>query len=268
MRFVVNIWNVGNRWERTVARSLIVGLVWAIGGLSLGAQEGKTTEGKQIGELIFLRDYGTDDIAYLVVPEQQPLAGVVVLPDKEGVTERTKKFCDALGKKGYLVLCLDIYNGRTAKNEAEAAQLADSLKKTLVEKTLATGLKFFESSPRFQMEQVFVLSLGVTAEVTVESMARQKNVAGLILMNPQNFPDKEKLDDLRMGLQVLLTQEAGTFSDFKSLDLEFSEASRKLWELRILENGTKPEAYLDSVHAFINRVLVEPRREGLIEKIF
>jgi dienelactone hydrolase len=219
---------------------------------------------KESGSMIFLRDYGTDDIGYLVIPDREPSAGVVVLPDRQGMTPEFKKFCLKLGQEGYLVLGLDLYNGRLAKDEAEAAQMAASLQEKNVSKTLRTGLKFFESSPRFQMEKKMLVAWGVSTEVTVRSLEKEKGLLSLVLLNPSTIPEKSRLLDLRLPLQILLTPSGSSLPEFRSLKADWTEHSRKMIEVReVDEKGT-----IDAVKMFFHRILTEPPSQTLIDKIF
>lgn len=214
--------------------------------------------------MIFLRDYGTDDIGYLVVPEKEPSAGVVVLPGRQGLTPEFKQFCDKLCLEGYIVLGLDLYNGRVAKNEMDADQMAASLQEKNFSKTLRTGLKFFESSPRFQMEKKMLISWGETADLTVKSLSKEKDLLSLVLLNPSVMPEKERLLDLKVPFQVLCPSTGPSLASFQSAEAELSERLRKSFELRVVPEG----AYVEPIKLFFQRILTDPPKKSLIEKIF
>ena len=63
----------------------------------LGAEK-KKDESKPQGELIFLRDFGTDEVGYLAIPEKKPEAGIVVAHGKFGLCPDTRMMCDRLAR--------------------------------------------------------------------------------------------------------------------------------------------------------------------------
>jgi len=227
----------------------------------LHAQEAPA--GKPGGSMIFLRDYGTDDIGYLVVPEKEPRAGVVVLPDRQGVTADFKRFCEKLAGEGFIVLGLDLYNGRVAKDEAEAAQMGASLQEKNFSKTLRTGLKFFESSPRFQMEKKMLIACGASGNVTVKSLLREKGPLALVLLDTP-VVERGLLQDLRIPFQILCSPTGESLQEFRLMEAELSGRLRNNFELRVVQGG----AYIEPIKAFFHRILTDPPKQSLIDKIF
>lgn len=220
------------------------------------------------GGLIFLRDYGTDDIAYLVVPNKEPIAAVVMLPDKEGMTTQVKNFCENLGKEGYLVLCIDLYNGRTAKTETEEAELASSLLEKNVAKTLRTGLKFFESSPRFKMDKIVLIAWGVTDMFAINSIKLEKNFYGLALLHPTHLPDKETFLNLKIPIHVQLSEDNPYVSSFRALEPELGNRLSTPFELRVLPKKSPEAATIENLNIFFKKIVTLPRSQTLIDKIF
>lgn len=220
------------------------------------------------GGLIFLRDYGTDDIAYLVVPDKEPIAAVVMLPDKEGMTPQVKSFCEKLGKEGYLILCIDLYNGRTAKTETEEKELAASLLENNVAKTLRTGLKFFESSPRFKMEKIVLLASGVTDTFALNSVSLEKDFLGLALLHPTHHPEEETVLKLKLPLQIQLSEDNPYAASFRSLTPDPGNKSRPNFELHVLPKKSPEAAMIENLHAFFQKIVTQPKAQTLIDKIF
>jgi dienelactone hydrolase len=240
--------------------------------LVLGAYESWGQEEappKSGGSLIFLRDYGTDDIGYLVVPEAQPQAGVVVLPDRYGVTPAFKAFCEALAAQGYLVLGVDLYNGSIAKNEAEAAQMATYLVEEHFNKTVKTGVHFFNSSPRFQMEKKILVSWAETGELTLKLLDKEKKLfSAVVWVDPTSVPEAELFLTQRQPLQVLLPATSGLVSEFRLLQANWVERSREDLELKVLDATKTAPDYLPFFKPFIDKSLVQPSKKSLLEKIF
>ncbi|MDZ4788852.1 MAG: dienelactone hydrolase family protein [Blastochloris sp.] len=238
--------------------------------LSLTWAQDKTpvATGKQTGDMIFLRDYGTDDTGYLVVPEKQPSAGIVMLPDRYGITPKVKEFCAELAREGYLVLCLDIYNGRTAKTEIEAEQMAAMLFEKNIRKTLRTGLKFFEASPRFQMEKKVVIAWGATDQLAVRCAANEKDLYGLVLIYPSHAPEQEQMLDLKTSLYIQIPEDSPNITSFRALEPELTNRLRKNFELKILPRDSGETIATTALHTFIQQILIQPKTDTLLEKIF
>lgn len=152
-------------------------LTWVALGGGLRAAETKTTPApaKFVGEMIFLRDFGADEVGFLSVPQQQPQLGVLVVPDSHGLDNRVKKLCDALAARGYLALAVDIYNGRVAEDDAQARANRKSIEHDAVQKALETGLNFYAKSPRFQMQRIAMVSLGDADEFALTLCRDTKN---------------------------------------------------------------------------------------------
>lgn len=147
------------------------------------------------GEMIFLRDFGGDEVAYLVIPDQQPQLGVVVAPDGHGLDARVKALCDALAAKGYLALAVDLTNGRTVEDAEAAAAAQRGIQPEAAVKALRAGLLFYEKSPRFRMERTAVVTLGGSAAYGA-ALAREKaarSVVALSLLDPPVTPAEGEL---------------------------------------------------------------------------
>jgi len=130
---------------------------------------------KHAGEMIFLRDFGTDEVGFLSVPQQQPLLGVLVVPDGRGLDDRVKKLCDVLASQGYLALAVDIYNGRVAEDDAQARANRKGIDRDEAYKALETGLNFYAKSPRFQMQRIAMVALGDADEIALALCRETKN---------------------------------------------------------------------------------------------
>lgn len=127
------------------------------------------------GEMIYLRDFGTDEVGFLSVPMQEPKLGILVVPDGRGLDGRIKKLCEALAARGYLALAVDIYNGRVAEDESSARTNRKSVEPEAVRKGLETGLNFYAKSPRFQMQRTALLALGDADEFAIALCRETKN---------------------------------------------------------------------------------------------
>ncbi|MDR2463791.1 MAG: dienelactone hydrolase family protein [Verrucomicrobiales bacterium] len=241
--------------------------------LTVSAQKSPPVEPAQFnGEFIYLRDYGSDDIAYLVVPQEQPKAGIVIVPDGHGVDAWTKITADAIAEKGYLVLALDLYNGGTTNDYREAAFKEGEL----VEKAVLTALKtttvFYQQSPRFKMDKVFIVGIGSMSPYLI-TLATQKNLAvsGLVLINPARIPTAAGLDQVRYPMLFQLggksTAAVNTLTQFiresRVPDLvEVKTAARLSPGVRRLD-----DAQWQQIAGFVRKNSTAERRKSLLERI-
>lgn len=62
---------------------------------------------------------------YFVAPADmfEPLPAVIMIHEWFGLNDNTRAMADRLAAEGYIVLAVDLYGGKTAKNSAEARQL-------------------------------------------------------------------------------------------------------------------------------------------------
>ena len=134
------------------------------------------------GEMIYLRDFGSDEVGFLSVPMQQPQFGVLIVPDGRGLDGRVKKLCDTLSAQGYLALAVDIYNGRVVEDDVQAKANRKGLDAETAIKALETGLNFYAKSPRFQMQRVAAVALG-DADGIVLSLCRQTKNRSLVVVS-------------------------------------------------------------------------------------
>jgi carboxymethylenebutenolidase len=54
----------------------------------------------------------------------KPVPGIILVHDGFGVTPQMQVYADALAFEGYVALVVDLFRGKTAKSDAEAAELA------------------------------------------------------------------------------------------------------------------------------------------------
>ena len=235
------------------------------------AAEQKTEEAKFKGELIYLRDYGTDDIGYLVVPELPPEAGIVIVPEGYGIDADIKKQADALSTKGFLVMVVDLYNGAVTRNPQQAERMLKDLMDKSVLASLKTAVNFFHSSPRYKIEQVAVIAVGSTSPyVSKFSIQREPELTGVVFLEPAAMPDRVQLEQIRCPAQFHVTTDCVIDSAVRGA---LAESRRKRVEIR--ELGTNASArkgvsasQWKAVEEFVRRCLVQEKKQNILEKLF
>jgi dienelactone hydrolase len=156
------------------------------------------------GELIFLRDFGSDDTGYLAIPQQQPRAGVVVAHGITGLSRTFRRSCDELAGQGYLVLAVDFFNGRIPSSTEEARRIWGSLDQKLVTAALKTARAFYTSSPRFKMDKVVLVGVGESVPAVAEFATADHGLAGVTLVAGDSADLPVVLDQLVCPGQVIV----------------------------------------------------------------
>ncbi len=131
---------------------------------------------KASGRMITLSDFGAEDLGYLAIPASPPTMGIVLVPDAYGLDDFTKGEADRLAAQGYLVLAVDIYNGKQTTDPGELANLIANLSADSVMKTIDSGVKFFHESPKFRTDHVVVMGWGTGATYVFQTVRDTRSV--------------------------------------------------------------------------------------------
>ncbi len=238
---------------------------------TLQAQENPPAQPQFKGELIYLRDYGTDDIAYLVVPEQPPACGIVILPDGYGLDVEIKKQADALSRKGYLVLVVDLYNGAVTPNPQQAERMiADLMEKTVLA-SLKTSVNFFQTSPRFKVDKVAMVAVGgTTSHVAKFAMKKDSGLTSVVFLEPPALPTQELLDGIRCPAQFLTGPDCRIESTVRAALAQNKSVSIEVRDVPAGPNGRKGMGSKEwtAAEEFIRRGLTQEKKENILQKLF
>lgn len=151
----------------------------AFGGI-VHAQKADASPSKPVGQMIRLGDFGSDDLAYLAVPNTPPTLGIVLVPDAYGLDDFTKAEAVRLAGQGYLALAIDIYNGHLTTDPGDMANLTANLNAATVMKTVDAGIRFFHESPRFRTDHVVAMGWGTGATYVFQAAREIKTLDGAI----------------------------------------------------------------------------------------
>ena len=138
------------------------------------------TPAKPTGRTITLSDFGAEDLAYLAIPVTPPTLAVVLVPDAYGLDDFTKAEADRLASQGYLVLAVDIYNGKLTTDPGDLANLVANMNAATVMKTIDAGIRFFHESPKFTVGHVVAMGWGTGATYVFQSARENKTLDGAI----------------------------------------------------------------------------------------
>ena len=167
-------------------------LILAISGLSRAADGDMGTvpqvsSGKPSGRTIMLSDFGAEDLAYLAIPATPPTLAIVLVPDAYGIQlsdltqpDFTRAEADRLAAMGYLVLAVDIYNGKLTTDAGDLSNLIANLNAATVMKTIDAGIRFFHESPKFKVDHVVAMGWGTGATYVFQAAQENKTLDGAI----------------------------------------------------------------------------------------
>jgi carboxymethylenebutenolidase len=174
-------------------RILAVGALVLAGCVAVRAQEPASTDpssaenltpdtpGKIVGRSITLSDFGAEDLGFLAIPNTPPTVGIVLVPDSYGLDDFTKHEAERLAGEGYLVVAVDIYNGRTTTDPGQIANMVENLDGPSVMKTVTAGIRLFHESPKFRVDHVVMIGWGVGANYTWEAAHQENAPDGAIM---------------------------------------------------------------------------------------
>ncbi len=161
------------------------------------------------GDLIFLRDFGSDDVGYLAVPKDRPDYGIVLVHGWTGLSEGVRRDCDYLAEEANITLAVDLFNGAKPTNDREARVERGKLQQELVVTAIRTGARFFQNSPRFQMDRVVVVAHQQSALAALKAAQKQTNIMAVVLIDPEPALTVEQLVASPVPVRVFISSEAG-----------------------------------------------------------
>lgn len=132
-------------------------------------------EAQAAGSMITLSDFGAEDLGYLVLPQQRPKGGVVVVHDRWGLDDHIKALTDALAKQGFVAVAVDIYNGQTTTKPTRADELAGNVRFSSAAKTILAGARLLKTSPKLRVPNVAIVSYGMASPLALRAVAAQKD---------------------------------------------------------------------------------------------
>lgn len=162
---------------------LFLALLLLVAGGNARAASGDDADAvaKPTGRSITLSDFGAEDLAYLAIPATPPGLGIVLVPDAYGLDDFTKREADRLAAQGYLVVAIDIYNGRQTLDPGDLANLTANLSSDSVMKTVNAGIRLFHESPKFRVDHVVVMGWGAGASFVYQAAQTNKTFDGAIM---------------------------------------------------------------------------------------
>ncbi len=198
---------------------------------------------KPKGNLVNLGDYGVDDFAYLAVPAQEPIGGVVLIHEWWGLNKHIKLTADDYAARGYVTIAVDLYNGTSTEDATQAGALMRELNEKLALKTINAGVRFLKESPRFKVGKVASIGWCMGGGLSLQSALQIEKLDAAVMYYGPVETDQEKLEKLKIPLLGLFA----TKDDWVK-PASVDEFEKKLTALK------KEYRFLrfDAAHAFAN----------------
>jgi carboxymethylenebutenolidase len=121
------------------------------------------------GALIQLNDFGSPDIAYLSVPIQKPIGGLILIHEWWGLNDHIKQIADQYALEGFIVVAVDLYNGKVTSDPNQAAKWMQNLNEKNAIKIIQSAERFLRESPRFRVEKIATLGWCMGGGLSLQS---------------------------------------------------------------------------------------------------
>lgn len=162
------------------------------------------------GKLITLSDFGAEDLGYLCLPQQAPIGGVVIIHDRWGLDENTRKLAETFADKGYLAIAVDLYNGRTTNDANQANVFLANLRLESAMNTIQAGVRLLKESPRLKVSRAAVVGYSSGGTVALLAAQQIKDVDAAAVLDGAIAPRDKKISKYRVPICAVFPRSAGT----------------------------------------------------------
>ena len=223
--------------------------------LSLAFARGQNTDSAVVGSVrtdtppqlngvgIQLSEFGADDAAYLTLPQQAPIGGVVMIHEWWGLNDYIRATADRLAREGYIVVAVDLYNGVVTNDPTRASELMRALEYPSALKTVTAAVNLLHQSPRFHCDRVAVLGWCMGGGVCLRAALEVKGLDAAVVYYGPLVLDEKELSKLHVPLLGIFGQQDQVVrpDDVHTFDT-------------LLTKLDKPHEFhmFDAVHAFAN----------------
>lgn len=138
---------------------------------------------------------------------------------------------------GYGVLAIDLFEGRTPKDEKEANRFRDALSIENTAITLEAALAEIQRQPRLDPERIGLLSWGVGASHSLRWLRGQKSVRAAALISANPLLEEKELAKIRAKLLFGYAKQAGYSRELAGFEAALKQ-SRISFEIKTYEAKT------------------------------
>jgi carboxymethylenebutenolidase len=134
-----------------------------------------------VGRTDNLGDYGAAAQVYVSLPYNPPVGGLIFLHDDSGLTDEAKRAADMFATAGYLVVALDLFEGKVPKDRAGADKLVENINPAGVERVMRATMRYLHEEPAVRVQKVGVVAWGAGGQYAVDFARGRQDVAALVL---------------------------------------------------------------------------------------
>lgn len=128
---------------------------------------------------------------------------IIMVHEWWGLDGFVKTQADRWAQKGYLVLAVDLFNGKTAKGAADASRLQEMLVTSKAVKLLSRAQKLLQKNRRVDPKRIGFLGWGLGAKVALQYAITGADMKALAMFYGQPILDVTKLKKIRAPLMAV-----------------------------------------------------------------
>lgn len=190
-------------------------------------------------------NYGSA-VGFLAMPKEEGVyPGIVMIHEWWGLNDNIKEMARSLAAEGYVVLAVDLYNGKVGKNSSEAGQLAGAVRSNPSEaiQNMKSAVEYLKNLNNADKEKIASMGWCFGGAMSLQLALNDKLAATVVYYG--------NLETNASKLSVIKWPVLGIFG---SLDTSIPVETVKKFEAALNELGIENEIYIyEGVgHAFAN----------------
>ncbi|HEY2783232.1 MAG TPA: dienelactone hydrolase family protein [Steroidobacteraceae bacterium] len=178
----------------------------------------------------------TSFVSYVGGP-QTAAQCVVLVHDWFGVSPSYKDAAERLARRGYCVVAVDLYDGRSATTHEQAGALLGSLDAKLAGEKIDAAIKSLSDRPR----KIAVMGFSMGARHALSASLRNKSVRATVLWYGDTTKDVDQLANLSGPVLLVVGSKDGTTLDDSAAFVKAADAAGA---------GAEVYVYPGAAHAF------------------
>jgi carboxymethylenebutenolidase len=184
--------------------------------------------------------------SYLALPSgaSDPVPAVILIHEWWGLNDQTRKLADQFAGLGYAAFAVDLYEGKSTADPAEAHELMRGMPEDRAVKTLKDAVTFLKSNPAVNPEKIAVVGWCMGGGYALQLALEEPSLSAVVMFYGRLVTDEARLKTLTPPL----------LGFFGGLDRGISKDSVQQFQRTLEKYNKKPEItiYEDAGHAFAN----------------
>lgn len=220
--------------------------LWILGWLLLGccvAAGAPAEQAHPAGRFESMDHVGSAEKAYLSLPTIPPAGGLVLVPDWWGLREGFLRLADGFAADGYIVVAVDLFDGKVPKTSKEAQERMDQVNRPGAFRIINSAIRLLKEDHRVRVPKIGLVGWSTGAGLALETAVGNPDVSAAVLYYGPVVLDPERLRQLPMPLLCIY----GTRDAWITPDV----AGRFRNALRVAGAGAEFLEF-DAAHCFAN----------------